>query len=226
MCSSLDSLDHTRLSLSAQRYFCRLCERKRRRFQIQNQRNTSWLIFAWHLVKSQRMKFDWEKILIVKIRKFVCPKKFDRLLWIVTMNSSSLWLLYEITSWIDWYQDQKDSIVRYFQLKDSFYLAESIGRFVAKFDVSKVCFFAVEWFSSSDLFWVSRKLISVDSSLLRGWYGSQSINSEHALNTIIVSWKWYEFLKLSGGRKIYYKGLIQGSVTWSARDRASCFINE
>jgi hypothetical protein len=39
---------------------------------------------------------------------------------------------------------------------------------------------------------------SVGSPLLRGWYGFQSTNSEHALNTIVVGWKWYDFLKLVG----------------------------
>ncbi len=38
--------------------------------------------------------------------------------------------------------------------------------------------------------------VCVDSSLLRRWHGSQSTSSEHALNNIVVSWKWYDFLKL------------------------------
>jgi hypothetical protein len=70
--------------------------------------------------------------------------------------------------------------------------------------------------------------IIVGSSLLRGWYGSQSTSSEHALNTIVVGWSDTIFLKLVRERKIYYKiwFRVQGfknSVTWSARDRASCF---
>jgi hypothetical protein len=44
------------------------------------------------------------------------------------------------------------------------------------------------------------KSVNVGSSLLRGWHGSQSTDrcSEHASNTIVVNWKWYDFLKLVG----------------------------
>jgi hypothetical protein len=86
------------------------------------------------------------------MKNLFASKKFNRSLWIVTMSWFSLWILYEVTSVeLTDIKTKNNSIVRYVQLNDSFYLAESIDRFVAKFDVSKVCFFVIEWFSSSDL---------------------------------------------------------------------------
>jgi hypothetical protein len=52
---------------------------------------------------------------------------------------------------------------------------------------------------------------SVGSSLLREWYGSLSTSSEHALNTIVVGWKWYDFLKLVRDGRSINKNLIQSS---------------
>jgi hypothetical protein len=55
-------------------------------------------------------------------------------------------------------------------------------------------------------------IVFVGSPLLRGWYGSQSTSSEHALNTIVVSWKWYDFLKLVETKDLLIRVLFR--VQW------------
>jgi hypothetical protein len=57
----------------------------------------------------------------------------------------------------------------------------------------------------------------VDSSLLRGWYESLSTSSEHALNTIVMNWKWYDFLKLVRTKDLLIRisFRIQWVVSWS-----------
>ncbi len=71
----------------------------------------------------------------------------------------------------------------------------------------------------------------VGSSLLRGWYGFQSTNSEHALNTIVVSWKWYDSLKLVRDERSTIRsdsGFKDSRIQW--RDQhviaLHAFINE
>jgi hypothetical protein len=56
----------------------------------------------------------------------------------------------------------------------------------------------------------------VGSPLLREWHGSQSTSShEHALNTIVVGWKWCDSLKLVRDGRSTNKGLIQDPrVQW------------
>jgi hypothetical protein len=72
------------------------------------------------------------------------------------------------------------------------------------------------------LCYTSSKLMSVHLSTV--WVRSHSIKcSEHASK--LSGWKRYDFLKLVGdGRStIRSDSGSKGSVTWSARDRASCF---
>jgi hypothetical protein len=75
----------------------------------------------------------------------------------------------------------------------------------------------------------SSQNVCVDSSLLRGWYGSQSINrcSEHAFNTIVMNWKWYDSSKLRRNERSILRSSFKVQwvvlrVTCLTRDPASC----
>jgi hypothetical protein len=61
------------------------------------------------------------------------------------------------------------------------------------------------------------------------WVRSQFTSSEHALITIVVSWKWYDFLKLVEDGRSTNKGLIQGPrIQWRDQHVIAlyAFINE
>jgi hypothetical protein len=62
-----------------------------------------------------------------------------------------------------------------------------------------------------------RSSVAVGSPLLREWYGFRSTSSEHALNTIVVGWKWYDFLKLVRTEDLLIRVSfrVQWVVSWS-----------